>query len=80
MDTDRRFSVSVACLLAYGLWVGALVLLIVAAAVESHPLGWFGLATSAAAATATVRMYLIRLHRMLRNAFELGQDSVRLLR
>lgn len=77
---ERKVSVSTCCLIAYGLWVAAVALIVVAAMTSTRWVGWFGLATSAAAATATVRMYLIRQYRLISAAYRLGQDSVTSMR
>ena len=73
MVTDR--SVSLGCVVAYGLWAATVALLLVGTLF--HGLTWqnWGLACSAGAATATVRQYFVRQNRMMRNAFELGRDA-----
>lgn len=59
------------------MWLGALVLVTWRA--EGGPVGagLFGLMASAAAAAWTVLYGVKAQHDMLRNAFELGQDSAR---
>jgi hypothetical protein len=76
--------VTVGCLVAYGLWIGTLALLIVGTVLTLIPademwgvavLAW-ALCGSAAAATATIRRFFAYQNRMMRNAYELGRDSV----
>lgn len=71
--TDRE--VSIGCVVAYVLWGCVLLLLTLGWWLDEPHLGQFGLAASAAAATATIRSYFVRQNRMMRNAFELGRDS-----
>lgn len=76
--TDR--SVGMGCVVAYGLWT--LVVLLLAAAwllfddVIAQHLAWTALATSAAAATATIRCYFVNANKLLRAAWEGGRESV----
>lgn len=72
--TDRE--VSMGCVVAYGLWTGALVLIALGGVVDHAFLGQFGVTVSIAAGTATVRQYFVAQNRLMRNAYELGRDSV----
>lgn len=79
---DRPISVTVTC--AALLWAGGGALIVVYALVGVRGLGVIGIFLSAGAATLTIRCYLMQLaecfeHRE-RNAFELGRDSMRVLR
>lgn len=71
---DKRLSLG--CVLAYGLWALVTVLLAASWGFDSADLGRAALATSAAAATAHVRQFFVIQNQMMRNAFELGRDSV----
>lgn len=79
--TDR--AVSVGCVAAYALWaVSSLALvaglLIWDDRVADH-LVRFAIWTCGIAVTATVRVYFVKQNRIIRNAFELDREAVRLL-
>jgi len=71
--TDRE--VSVGCLAAYGMWSCALTLLSLGWLLDQAHLAPFGIVSAIAGATAMVRQYFVRQNRLMRNAFELGQES-----
>lgn len=71
---DMNVSMTMGAIIAAGFWVAVIVLLVVHTVTGSLTFGLWGLATSAGAATATIRAYLIRLEEHERNAFELGRD------
>lgn len=73
-------NISLGCVAAYGLWAGAVMLLGIGMVIDSLYVQNWGLALSAAAATASIRQYFVRQNRMMRNAFELGRDSATPLR
>lgn len=80
---DWKISASAGCVVACGLWAMMGILLSLAWAQSSLVLAVAGLATSAAAATASIRQYHVVTNRMLKNAFDLGRtcrDSVHPLR
>lgn len=70
--TDR--SVSIGCMVAYSLWVATLGLLVAAWITGDWRVGHTALASSAAAATASVRQFFVHQNKMLKRAFELGRD------
>lgn len=75
--TDR--AVNLGCVVAWSLWAVTGLLLLMAWLVwDEHwaeQIGWTALAFSAAAATAMVRCYFVNQNRMMRRAFELGQEA-----
>lgn len=77
MMTDREMHVSLGCAIATGLWVATVVLLTLGTLLSSHDAQSWGLAMSAAAATATIRQYFVGQNRVIRNAFQLGRDVAR---
>lgn len=68
--------VSLGCVIAYGLWALTVILIAASWIFDSAHMGRTGLAFSAAAATAHIRQFFVMQNRLLRNAFELGRDSV----
>lgn len=75
MTNDRNVSVSLGCVAATSLWVGAVALLAIGTWTGDHtPQNW-GLVISAGAATATIRQYFVNWSRSMRNAYLLGRDS-----
>lgn len=68
--------VNLGCLVAYTLWGSVLAIVLWSIGSRDVYLATLGCALSAAAATATVRSYFVASNRMMRNAFELGRDSV----
>lgn len=72
---DWKISVSAGCVVACGLWALMALLLGLAWADSSLELAVAGLATSAAAATASIRQYHVVTNKMLRDAFELGRSN-----
>lgn len=71
------WKISVGCAVAVGLWGAVVALLAAGTATGDVRLGVYGLACSAAAATASIRCYHVTTNRMLRDAFELGRESAR---
>lgn len=72
---DREFSLG--CATAAGLWLLGVALLVVSVVVGSLHVSQFGLAFTAAAATAQVRQYHVTTNRLMREAFQLGRDLAR---
>lgn len=76
---DRN--VSMGCVIAYGLWVVVGLCLLFSWVLWDHQaaehLGRAGLAASAAAATASIRMFHCRSNRLIRAAYELGREDRR---
>ena len=77
---DRSYQIMRSDLVAAALWLLAVVVLAVGTGLDSLLIVAWGLAASAAAATATARAFLVRFHRLLRETFEMGQESERLRR
>lgn len=67
-------SVSLGTVVAWGLWLAVVALLLTAAIAESILVANIACATSAAAATATIRGYFCNYNRDMRNAFNAGRD------
>jgi len=76
--TDRV--VSMGSLVAYGLWALGLALFGVGWLVDDGHLGRLGTLAALGGATAQIRQYFVQHNRSLRNAYELGRDSVTRLR
>lgn len=72
--TDR--AVPLGSLLATLAWAASAAVLVLAWMLDIPYLGTVGVALSMVATTATVRTYFVKQSRMMRNAFELGRDSV----
>lgn len=73
---DRRISVSATCAVAYAAWVFAFALMGAGVVFDRADVRAVALMCCMVAMTATIRSYMIGLGRKLKNAFELGQDSV----
>lgn len=73
---DREVSTTWGCIVAYGLWSCALVLMSIGWLLSDAHMGQFGVVAAIGGATATVRQYFVEQNRLVRNAFELGRDSV----
>lgn len=74
---DRKISVSATCIVANGAWVLAFALMGLGVAIGRSDVRALALMVCGVAMTATIRTYFIVHARLMRNAFELGQDSVR---
>lgn len=72
--------ISAGCLVAYSLWIVALALLILSWVLACEQLGHAAMVAAAAAGTATIRQFFVDQNRYIREAFELGRDSVRPIR
>lgn len=78
--TDRQ--ISAGCAVAYLLWAAVVALLGLAWLMDNDDLGRIGLASSAAAATATIRQYFVASNRLIRAAVGMTSmgDTVRPMR
>lgn len=76
--TDK--TVSMGCVIAYGMWALAGALLLATWATDDWRLGHTALVLSAAATVAHIRQFFTCQTRVMRDAYELGQESVRLVR
>lgn len=74
---ERSVTIRLGCAVAYGLWLLAVVLLMVGTWADSAIWQNWGLCSSAAAATATVRCYFVTSNRLMRAAFEYGREQGR---
>src|SRR4051794_40924990 len=74
MMTDRE--VSAGCVVAWLLWGGTVLVFVVGWVVDVAPLRTSAMLVCGAAVTATIRTYFVNQNRMMRNAFNLGRDSV----
>lgn len=77
---DRKISVSATCIVANGAWVLAFALMGLGVAADRSDVRSLALMACGVAMTATIRTYFIIHARLMRNAFELGRDSVTALR
>lgn len=77
---DEEITISRGRAIAWGAWAVAGVLLVTMWASGDMRAGFSGLAMVGVAATATIRTYFVAQGEQLRNAFELGRDSVRPIR
>ena len=67
--------VNLGCVVAYALWAATVTLLGLSWLSGNLHLAGAACAVSAAAATATVRMYFVTSNRMIRLAFEYGRET-----
>lgn len=72
----RDMKISAGCAVAWGLWAVSVVTFAVAWPLGIEGLSRLSLMLCGAAVTATIRTYFVNQNRMMRNAFELGRDSV----
>jgi hypothetical protein len=75
--TDRE--ISAGNMVAWAAWGAAVSLLAVMWVTNDWRYGQTGLVAAGIAITATIRTYFVNLGSTTRNAFEIGQDSVRRL-
>lgn len=74
---DKELHINAGCVAAYLYWVSTTVLLTLGTVFDYPALHSWGLASSALAATATIRMYFVAQNVMLRRAFEYGREQGR---
>lgn len=74
---EKSITINLGCVAAYGFWLLTVLLLAIGTVLEHMTWQNWGLACSAAAATATIRSYFVNTNRMMRNVFELGVDKGR---
>lgn len=72
---ERSVTIKLGCIVAYGFWTATVVFLGIGTWIGNIAWQNWGLGFSAAAATATMRQYLVAQNRMLRNAFEFGREK-----
>ncbi len=73
--TDR--AINLGCVVAYLLWAAVVMFLLAGLLMENEHVGQVGLATAAAAATATVRSYFVKSNQIMRNALALRSEADR---
>ena len=71
---DKCVSISVWVIMAYFAWAATVILILVGIFTPADDLKHVGLATSAAAATISMRCFCTRLGCSIQTAFELGRD------
>ena len=76
MMKDPRINASAGHAIAYTAWAIALTLLITTWIIDDRRVAATGLFFAGIAVTATVRTYVVDMVESVRNAFELGRDSV----
>lgn len=75
--------ISAGCVVAWGAWVGALLLLFASWFLPPEPgddLGRMGLGMCGVAVVAHIRLFFVAQSEHLRNAFDLGRDSAQVVR
>lgn len=79
MLRSKEVGFSLECAVAVAAWLAVVALLVWGTVLYSMPVLAFGLALSAAAATVTIRMMLIRqleeFERRMRGAYNLGREA-----
>lgn len=76
-DNERSVTIKLGCVVAYSFWITTVVLLGSGTWLSNLAAQNWGLAFSAAAATATIRQYFVAQNRLLRSAFEYGREQGR---
>lgn len=71
---DRRVSVSVFSSVAYVTWMATAALITAGITAHVESLVFVGLATSALAATLSMRCFCVKLNAGLQSAFDMGRD------